>query len=714
MPQPKRRSGWQRNSRAQETQQQLREGRLHHIGDMMAQADETDEEFTLGELMAARRPDKDTAPGEDGVTYSMLAHLGPAGDEAFFRVINASWRAWRLPTAWKTATIVSIPKSKEPGAYRPISLVSCIGKTAERIVLNRLLWKLGPLHCHPSSGSEQGALHRHIPRASPSGYPRHSRLQRCEGQTSHLDRRLPITQICARVVPRPHVGTQGAGKWFTTGRVPQSDSLQHADLQCIGAPPLPRRYYDKAQRCLDAVVAEYVRIGLKISPRKSKAMTFGLGRGKEPLVTQGFVLDWVTHFQYLGVWVDKGPTFNREISHLRERMTARTKVMRAICGRTLGATHQVLRTYYVQAVPSIANYAAPALLTVAVEKLQRLETCQNEAARIILGAQRLYKVLNLQREASLPPLQLRIRMLGANFVACALHPREETGLSRAVYISLERADTPHPPTPGFLTRPSFWIPFNCVNLSSRRAYQNSTRTLNVRRRGHRLLPNAAGAAFVTDGCTFGRRVSDSASSLQVEAVAMQGALEHTLASHSNSVVIHTDSLNLMSCLQHAKPEDNVHLLTNIITLLHKLQSAGRNVIINWVPSHVVVHGNDLANATAAAARKRPKVDVQVPPSRSQLKLRTRALARTQWHLQHSLEAQIFQRAGWYKKSAIKDCRCNHCRAENADLLHYLSDCLATSFLKRGPPAPTEGLVSRLCRLQNPYELCQLLGRPPPL
>ncbi|XP_076047611.1 uncharacterized protein LOC143029087 [Oratosquilla oratoria] len=129
-------------------QQQLREERIHHVGDMMAHTDETDEEFTIGELMAAPRPDKDTASGEDGVTYSMLAHLRPAGDEAFLRVINASSRTGRLPTAWKTATIVPIPRPKEPGAYRPISLVSRMGKTAERMVLNRLLWKLDPLHGH--------------------------------------------------------------------------------------------------------------------------------------------------------------------------------------------------------------------------------------------------------------------------------------------------------------------------------------------------------------------------------------------------------------------------------------------------------------------------------------------------------------------------------------------------------------------------------------
>ncbi|XP_064116561.1 uncharacterized protein LOC135222403 [Macrobrachium nipponense] len=48
-----------------------------------------------------------------------------------------------------------IPKPKEPNSYRPISLISCTEKTAERMVLNRLLWKTGPLH-HRLYAYEEG------------------------------------------------------------------------------------------------------------------------------------------------------------------------------------------------------------------------------------------------------------------------------------------------------------------------------------------------------------------------------------------------------------------------------------------------------------------------------------------------------------------------------------------------------------------------------
>ncbi|KAG0712910.1 LINE-1 retrotransposable element ORF2 protein [Chionoecetes opilio] len=78
----------------------------------------------------------------------MLAHAGPAGDAALLATLNASWLAGHLPPAWKEADIQPIPKPREPTKLRPISLISCTAKTAERMVLSRLQWRVGALHPH--------------------------------------------------------------------------------------------------------------------------------------------------------------------------------------------------------------------------------------------------------------------------------------------------------------------------------------------------------------------------------------------------------------------------------------------------------------------------------------------------------------------------------------------------------------------------------------
>ena len=51
-----------------------------------------------------------------------------------------------IPKAWKSATITIIPKKESNSNYltdyRPISLLSCIGKLVERLIRNRLYFFL--------------------------------------------------------------------------------------------------------------------------------------------------------------------------------------------------------------------------------------------------------------------------------------------------------------------------------------------------------------------------------------------------------------------------------------------------------------------------------------------------------------------------------------------------------------------------------------------
>ncbi|XP_076046155.1 uncharacterized protein LOC143028232 [Oratosquilla oratoria] len=129
----------------QRTQARLSEARRARIQAAMQSPGNTDTPFTLQELQSTYRTSTDTAPGSDRVTYSMITHLGDAGEKALLQLVNTSWLSGRVPYNWKQADIVPVPKPKEPGKYRPISLTSCLGKTMERMVLRRLQWKLGPL-----------------------------------------------------------------------------------------------------------------------------------------------------------------------------------------------------------------------------------------------------------------------------------------------------------------------------------------------------------------------------------------------------------------------------------------------------------------------------------------------------------------------------------------------------------------------------------------
>ena len=93
-------------------------------------------------LLAIRKLRKGRSPGVDQVTNDMLHQLSPSAERHLLAVLNWSWRAGEVPASWRAAEIVAIPKKGKPptetGSYRPISLLSCIGKLAERLVQHRL------------------------------------------------------------------------------------------------------------------------------------------------------------------------------------------------------------------------------------------------------------------------------------------------------------------------------------------------------------------------------------------------------------------------------------------------------------------------------------------------------------------------------------------------------------------------------------------------
>ncbi|XP_063436487.1 uncharacterized protein LOC134717918 [Mytilus trossulus] len=88
----------------------------------------------------------DTACGPDNIHYQLLKHLPDSSLEALLQLMNNIGESGDLPSIWKLATVVPIPKPSkdhtDPINYRPIALTSCVCKTLERMVNDRLVWFL--------------------------------------------------------------------------------------------------------------------------------------------------------------------------------------------------------------------------------------------------------------------------------------------------------------------------------------------------------------------------------------------------------------------------------------------------------------------------------------------------------------------------------------------------------------------------------------------
>ena len=102
--------------------------------------------FSMEELHRSLNRSRDTAVGPDKIHYQFLKHLSESSLRVLLHAFNKIWQTGQIPSSWQEATVIPIPKPgkdhSNPTNYRPIALTSCICKTMERMVNDRLGWTL--------------------------------------------------------------------------------------------------------------------------------------------------------------------------------------------------------------------------------------------------------------------------------------------------------------------------------------------------------------------------------------------------------------------------------------------------------------------------------------------------------------------------------------------------------------------------------------------
>ncbi|NQY31519.1 MAG: reverse transcriptase family protein, partial [Flavobacteriaceae bacterium] len=100
--------------------------------------------LTVKEIQRAVSNIKINAPGGDKINNWFLKNLPLDVLKILLFIFNKSYTEGEFPKVWKTADIIPIFKTgkdpKNPINYRPISLLSCLGKLMEKIIYNRLYW----------------------------------------------------------------------------------------------------------------------------------------------------------------------------------------------------------------------------------------------------------------------------------------------------------------------------------------------------------------------------------------------------------------------------------------------------------------------------------------------------------------------------------------------------------------------------------------------
>ena len=124
--------------------------------------------FRRGSHWSSTIANTSKANGPDGISTTMLKSTAYSIAPALTKLFNKSISSGKLPSTWKTSSIVPIPKGDENSSvtnYQPISLLSIISKILER----HMYWQIAthsktysPLSLHQwgfqSKKSTTGAL----------------------------------------------------------------------------------------------------------------------------------------------------------------------------------------------------------------------------------------------------------------------------------------------------------------------------------------------------------------------------------------------------------------------------------------------------------------------------------------------------------------------------------------------------------------------------
>ena len=98
--------------------------------------------ITKQEVVRAINGKTNSSPGEDNISYMIYKNLPEPAMEIIAKLFNQIWATGEIPTHFKHAIIVPVPKPEKcpklAASYRPIALTDHLGKILETIITERL------------------------------------------------------------------------------------------------------------------------------------------------------------------------------------------------------------------------------------------------------------------------------------------------------------------------------------------------------------------------------------------------------------------------------------------------------------------------------------------------------------------------------------------------------------------------------------------------
>nr|XP_029707775.1 uncharacterized protein LOC115254425 [Aedes albopictus] len=381
----------------------------------------------------------------------------------------------------------------------------------------------------------------------------------------------------------------------------------------------------RGQRYMDAFKAKAVELNLQINPSKTKAMVFVCSDKKIDVQINDTVLETVRTHRYLGVLFDRSLGFGPHIRETVTRVNDRLNMIKVISGIRHGGHPQSLITIYQALIRSVFEYGGSVMYNAAKTNKNKIIIANNQCLRRITGCTRTTPINTLLALSAQQPIQHRQEYLTSreiirclvqdNVIAKQLKRLDQVeDLDRLSYmesIYLKHRDT----FDAMMVRkqgPQLDVEIG-MNLDGMNASKSNCSAVQMKQLAlytingkYKYRPRMYTDAS-KDGNTCGIGIYDErtkrrysyrlqreTSVTSAEVIAIHTALGIIDRNEGLNYVVLTDSKSSCQMMIGAQTEN--HRLDIIQDTLEKAKRWKAS--IQWVPSHVGLEGNEVADLLA--------------------------------------------------------------------------------------------------------------------
>lgn len=400
-----------------------------------------------------------------------------------------------------------------------------------------------------------------------------------------------------------------------------------------------------------------IKWNLKISSIKTECVLFTNRRSITPPVINinNNRIEFVKKHRFLGMTID-GPklTWKAHIENLKITSSRKLNPLKAVSHCHWGADRLILSKMYTALIRSRLDYGAVLYDTAPESSLKKLNVIQNTALRIMSGARQTSPIVSLEAECHIPPLVIHRKSLMCKYyyriatlptdspIVRELFLEEINGpspwsLTAATKPFLQRAqelfmDLEVLPSPGIFSplispippyvdlneifRPQFIEGVTVAQMVAGEAkdkfkvivnkcFQNFLQIFTDGSRVEDPLPSVSCAVVIPSrGVTERWKLPEAVTVMGAELLAIKNAIVYVNNNKQiiNKAVIFSDSLSSILLLQNRNPTSYLHLVYEIHRLIYKMNREVE-IVLQFVPGHQKIDGNERADAAASEAHR---------------------------------------------------------------------------------------------------------------